>query len=244
MYELRLPIFAPIKRVSPSSTIYKEFVVNKRSRKVQTQWGEVQIKGSLLTQVHKDLLDLIVFCAKEKRMTEDNRLLLSFTTADVLKFYGDKGFSYKWFKAMFDEIMLTVINLKTNDSKGYAFHIISAMQYDDKKEFIGILLSKEYLEFYKNTFALDYDKEILNIVNMENSVIKTAIRFFLSHNTLNISFDNLLLAIGIKTDKSSRYYRMLRQEFNASKELLLNFGIKFKDNAFSYKGNDNVKFIN
>ncbi|TQR27388.1 hypothetical protein [Campylobacter sp. MIT 97-5078] len=241
--ELRLPIFAPIKRTSPSSAIYKDFLANKRTRSVQTKWGKVQIKGFLLTQAHKDLLDLIIFCAKYKKITNDNRLLVEFSTANVLKYYGDKGFNYKWFKSMLDEIMSAVIYLKTNDGIGYAFHIISTMKYNDKEEFLGIFLSSEYLKFYKDTFAINYNKETLNIVNVENSTIKTAIRFFISHNALNLSFDNLLLAIGVKANKGDRYYRAIKQEFNKNIHLLAEFNIVFKNDTFTYKGNDNVSFF-
>lgn len=241
--ELRLPIFAPINKTNPNSSIYMDFIHNKRSRKVQTQWGEVEVKGSLLTQVHKDLLDLMVFCAKNKKLTNDNRLLLEFSTADLLKLYGDKGFNYKWFKNLLDEIMLTVIHLKTKEGTSYAFHIISAMEYNDKKEFVGVLLSSEYLQFYKDTFAINYNKEIPRLIGLKNSVVKSIIRFFLSHNTLNISLENCFPAIGIKAEKNTRYYRKLKQELIQNAKLLSNFNIELKDECFIYKGNDNVKFF-
>lgn len=240
--EIRLPIFAPLKKVNPKSTIYNDFVKNKRTREVVTTWGRVKIKGYLLTQVHKDLLDLIILNADRKQWTADDRLLIEFSSYKVLKNYGDKGANYKWFRAMLDDIMGSVIYLETNNKKGYAFHIISAMHYDDNKEFIGILLSKEYLEFYKENFAINYNSEIIHIISIENSILKAIVRFFLSHNNLNIKLDDLLGAIGIKTDKKDRFYRHIKQTLKDSGEMLKKFNIDYKNNTFYYKGNTNVKF--
>ena len=240
--EIRLPLFAPLKKVNPKSAIYNDFVNNKRSRIVKTAWGEVKVKGFLLTQVHKDLLDLIILNADEKKITDDNRLLVQFSATKVLKNYGDKGYNYKWFRIMLDELMGSVVYLNTNDKKGYAFHIISAMKYDDNKEFVGVLLSSEYLQFYKENFAINYNKEISNIISIESSILKSIVRFFLSHNSLNIKVDDLLEAIGIKTDKKDRFYRHIKQILKENTEVLEKFSIDYKNNIFHYKGNANVKF--
>ena len=240
--EIRLPIFAPLTKINPKSVIYNDFIANKRTREVITSWGKVRVKGSLLTQTHKDLLDLIILNADKKRITSDNRLLIEFSTYKVLKTYGDKGRNYKWFRAMLDDIMGSVIYLETNNKKGYAFHIISAMQYDDNKEFIGVLLSSEYLEFYKENFAINYNNEVANIISIESSILKSIVRFFLSHSSLDIEIDNLFEAIGVKVDKKDRFYRHIRLVIEKNSETLAKFNIFFKDNIFSYKGNNNVKF--
>lgn len=243
--EIRLPIFAPIKKINPKSAIYDDFINNKRIRIIKTKWGEVKIKGFLLTQVHKDLLDLIVLNADSKNITDDNRLLIQFNVTKVLKNYGDKGCNYKWFKTMLDELMGSVIYLHSNNEKGYAFHIISAIKYDDKKEFVGVLLSSEYLQFYKDNFAINYNKEVLNIINIKGSILKSVVRFFLSHSAINIKVDDLFEAIGIKVDKKDRFYRHIKQILKENAEMLEKFNIKYKENIFIFKGNDNVSlFLN
>lgn len=241
--EIRLPIFAPIKKATPKSAIYDDFINNKRTRIVETAWGEVKVKGYLLTQVHKDLLDLIVLKADKKAITDDNRLLIQFSVARVLEGYGDKGYNYKWFRVMLDELMGSVIHLNTHNKKGYAFHIISAMKYDDKKEFVGILLSSEYLKFYKENFAIDYNKETLNIISIDSPILRSIVRFFLSHNNLNIKIDDLFEAIGIKTDKKDRFYRYIKRILKENAAMLESFNIKIQENTVIYKGNNNVKFF-
>ncbi|HEC1748927.1 TPA: hypothetical protein R1707_001669, partial [Campylobacter lari] len=97
----------------------------------------------------------------------------------------------------------------------------------------------------KKTLSINYNKEVENIVHIENSFIKSIIRFFISHNKINIEFDNLLTALGIDCNKTERNYRKLRKELETHIDCLNQFNIKydkFKE-TLKYNGNDNVKFI-
>ncbi|EIE4559095.1 hypothetical protein LDI20_001536 [Campylobacter lari] len=243
--EIRLPIFAPINKATGKSKIFIEFQKNRRTRQVTTQWGEVFIKGSLLTQVHKDILDLIVSSAKKIIETKDERLLIEFSISEVLKKYKDTGKNHKWFKNILEDIITTVVKIKDHNNVEYYFHIIGSMKYDEGNNFVGIILSKEYLQFYRKTLSINYNKEVENIVHIENSFIKSIIRFFISHNKINIEFDNLLTALGIDCNKTERNYRKLRKELETHIDCLNQFNIKydkFKE-TLKYNGNDNVKFI-
>ncbi|TNH37079.1 hypothetical protein FDW45_01920 [Campylobacter helveticus] len=243
--EIRLPIFAPIKKSTPSSTIYKDFVRNRRTRILKTQWGEVSIKGSLLTQVHKDILDLIVLFSSKMRLLEDKRLSISFSTSEILKNYGDIGHNYKWFKNILEELISAVIIIKDFNNTAYYFHIISAMLINEKGDFGGIILSKEYIEFYQKALAINYNKEIKNIVCIENSLIKSIVRFFLSHNEINITLDNLLLALGLQIQAKDRYFRKIKQELKQNVTLFAKFNIiySWEKCNFIYQGNSNVNFF-
>ncbi|EGK7562043.1 hypothetical protein IO476_001040 [Campylobacter coli] len=243
--EIRLPVFAPIKRFTPTSAIYKDFLKNKRTRSINTQWGNVTIKGSLLTQIHKDILDLIVLNNTKIQILKDQRISVDFSISTVLKSYGDAGFNYKWFKSILEDIMGAVVKIKLENSTEFYFHIISAMSYNEKGDFGGIILSKEYLDFYQKTIAINYNKEIQSIVLIENSLIKSIIRFFLSHNQINISLENLLIALGIEISSKDRYFRKVKQEIRENKDIFTNFKINFdiSKNTFEYKGNDSVNFL-
>lgn len=41
--EIRLPVFAPIKRYTPSSAIYKDFLKNKRTRTILIHSGGMSL---------------------------------------------------------------------------------------------------------------------------------------------------------------------------------------------------------
>ncbi|EPZ1799881.1 hypothetical protein ACXK18_000714 [Campylobacter upsaliensis] len=58
--ELRVPIFAPISQINKNSSIYKSFVENKNIRTIETKWGAIEIRNRILTQTHKDILDLFL----------------------------------------------------------------------------------------------------------------------------------------------------------------------------------------
>lgn len=243
--EIRLPIFAPIKKYTPSSTIYKEFISNRRTRTLKTQWGEVNIKGSLLTQVHKDILDLIVLFSSKIELLEDKRLNVSFSTSEILKNYGDKGHNYKWFKNILEELISAVIMIKDNNNTAFYFHIISSLLINEKGDFGGITLSREYIEFYQKSLAINYNKEIKNIVCIENSLIKSIVRFFLSHGEISIALDNVILALGLQMQKTDRYFRKIKQELRQNIALFAKFNITYNDEKcnFYYKGNTNVCFL-
>lgn len=243
--EIRLPVFAPIKRYTPSSAIYKDFLKNKRTRTINTQWGNVTIRGSLLTQIHKDILDLIILNNTKIQILKDQRISVDFCISNVLKSYGDAGFNYKWFKNILEDIIGAVIKIKLENQTEFYFHIISAMGYNEKNDFGGIILSKEYLDFYQKTIAINYNKEIQSIVLIENSLIKSIIRFFLSHNQINITLENLLIALGLEINTKDRYFRKIKQEIKESKNIFSNFKIKFNENknTFEYKGNNSVNFL-
>ncbi|HFP7631146.1 TPA: hypothetical protein ACHD2A_001905, partial [Campylobacter jejuni] len=101
--------------------------------------------------------------------------------------------------------------IKLENQTEFYFHIISAMGYNEKGDFGGIILSKEYLDFYQKTIAINYNKEIQSIVLIENSLVKSIIRFFLSHNQINITLENLLIALGLEINTKDRYFRKIKQ---------------------------------
>lgn len=245
--EIRLPIFAPIKRYTPSSAIYKNFTKNKMKKITTTQWGTIAIKGFLLTQIHKDILDLITICANKITPTDDKRLAVEFSINEVLRNYTGATSNHKWFKNLLEEIMSTTISVKFSDETIYYFHIISAMKYNEKGDFAGIYLSREYIEFYQKTLAVNYNKLIKDIVDIESSLIKSIIRFFLSHNEINIGLVGLLEALGMEVDVKSRYFRKIRQEIKDNTFLLEQFDIRFNSvrENFKFKGlvHDKLFFI-
>ena len=63
--ELRTGVFAPIEKISSKSKTYTQFIENQKKRFIETSWGKTVIKGNILTQTHRDLLDCLFAGAKE-----------------------------------------------------------------------------------------------------------------------------------------------------------------------------------
>lgn len=243
--EIRLPLFAPVKQVTHNSHIYENFINNKKTRKVKTQWGSVNVKNFILTQKHRDILDLIALYSKNIKRLEDGRIALSFSISKILKAYEDSGNNYVWFRSILEELMGAVIMIIDSKGKKYYFHIISAMKFDERGDFAGIILSNEYLAFYSDTLAINYNREIMKILSIQSSFIRALVRFFISHIQVNISFEDLLLALGVD-ESSDRYIRSLKKHVKDNAKILDYFGIKFDDYRlmFIYKQSKiDVKFV-
>ncbi len=244
IYELRLPIFAPVKKFSTNSMIYLDFIKNKHTRRIDNEWGNITIQNKLLTQVHKDILDTIVICAESTQMLEDNRLLVCFSIKRVLKKYGSNISNSTWFREVIEDIMGALIRLKNKNNQFFYFHIINSMYFDDNNHLGGIILSSEYLSFFQETLAVNYNTVIRKIIAIDSSLIKAIIRFFIAHNFIEITLPELLLVLDIQAPKGQRYYRKIRQEIVRQTELLRSFNINYFDDSelFEYKGSKRIKF--
>ena len=69
--ELRTGVFAPIEKISSKSKTYTQFIENQKKRFIETSWGKTVIKGNILTQTHRDLLDCLFAGAKEIKTAKD-----------------------------------------------------------------------------------------------------------------------------------------------------------------------------
>jgi len=74
--ELRTGIFAPIDKISANSKTYKDFISNNRKRTIETSWGKTIIKGNILTQTHRDLLDCIIVLMPANHVKSQTRFLI------------------------------------------------------------------------------------------------------------------------------------------------------------------------
>ena len=61
--ESRVPIFAPILRVSHNS--------KSREKRYETPWGWVELEGPVLTQEHRTILDMAMAMAVKKQVFQE-----------------------------------------------------------------------------------------------------------------------------------------------------------------------------
>ena len=125
--ELRTGIWAPVEKLSGNSLTYKKFLNEKRKRVIQTKWGEVIIKGNILTQTHRDLLDCIMANSSDIKELESGGMAFYFKLGNVLKEYSGADTANKnhnWLKQKLTEIQTTAIEFK-NEQGYYSFNILS-----------------------------------------------------------------------------------------------------------------------
>lgn len=245
--ELRTGIFAPIEKISTNSITYKNFIDNKRARSIETNWGEVIIKGNILTQTHRDLLDCILSVSDQPMPLNDGRVAYYFKIADVMKVYDSKSSNYEWIKQKLDEIQTTAIQFKQKDSKSYvSFNILDKSGFSENQDSFGIVFTKSYRDYIENNLTVDYRQELPKLLKVDSALLKAIVRFFWTHKHCNISILQLLQSIGYPIE-SERAIRTAKKEIKDNANYLeKEFGIFYnsKENLLYTQINTGINFIN
>ena len=228
--ELRTGIFAPIDKISANSKTYKDFIQNNRKRSIETSWGKTIIKGNILTQTHRDLLDCIIAGAKEIKELEGGGIAIYFSTTDVLKSYsGKQNTNTKWLKDKLDEIQNSSIEFKQeNTNDYYSFSIIDSHAYSTKHNSFGLILTPAYRKFFEEQLTINYKKELPKLLKVKSALLKAIIRFFWTHSVAStMDIVTLLKTIGFPVD-SIRMKQKAVKEIKDNTNLLLEYGIIFE----------------
>lgn len=229
--ELRTGIFAPIDKISANSKTYKDFLANQRKRYIETSWGKTVVKGNILTQTHRDLLDCILAGSKETKELEGGGVAVYFSTTDILKSYSGnkKNTNTKWLKDKLDEIQNSSIEFKRSDNDDYySFSIIDSHSYSTKHGSFGIVISPAYRKFFEEQLSINYKNELPKLLKIKSALLKAIVRFFWTHSTQsNMEIEQLLKTIGFPLE-SIRMKQKAVKDIKDNAELLLDYGIVFE----------------
>ena len=228
--ELRTGIFAPIDKISANSKTYKDFIANNRKRTIETSWGKTIVKGNILTQTHRDLMDCIIAGAKEIKELEGGGIAVYFSTTDILKSYSGKtNTNTKWLKDKLDEIQNSSIEFKqSNTDDYYSFSIIDSHAFSTNHNSFGLVLTPAYRKFFEEQLTINYKKELPKLLKVKSALLKAVIRFFWTHSvSSNMEIINLLQTIGFPLE-SIRMKQKAIKEIKDNAELLLDYGIVFE----------------
>ena len=228
--ELRTGIFAPIDKISANSKTYKDFIENNRKRTIETSWGKTIVKGNILTQTHRDLLDCILADAKEIKELEGGAIAVYFSTTQILKSYSGKvNTNTKWLKDKLDEIQNSSIEFKQNNSQDYySFSIIDSHAFSTKHNSFGLILTSAYRKFFEEQLTINYKKELPKLLKVKSALLRSIIRFFWSHSVgSNMDIENLLRTVGFPLE-SIRMRQKAIKEIKDNIELLADYGIVFE----------------
>lgn len=249
--ELRVPIFAPVQKLSGNSTTAKEFKKNGGIRTIATSWGKVEIRGrALLTQVHRDLLDCIYTHATEVKQANDNQVTILFSQTKILREYkSGKSSSWetqtKWLRTKIKEIRDITINYEDTRGNSFDFNLISNLDYSEEYNSYSITLDKRYLKFYERELSINYKQELPKLLKVESAAIKAVIRWFFTHkNESKYKIMTVLEALGFPVE-SPKSVQTIKREFKENIETFKSFGIDYdpSEEVFFYRGNPNVGFI-
>jgi len=204
--ELRTGIFAPFSKISGNSAIYKEFRDNGFKRVIETTWGVASIKGKLLTQIHRDILDaLFIKNTKIEQVmdtTGEYNFHVYFKKGEILQYIKKRAENNNWLSKMLDDIKESTIKIDTNKYTN-SFNIINEVIYSKEHEAYRIELSKSYCKYFINDLTLNYRTEFNKLIDINNGLIKAIIRFFWTQNKFQIGIIKLLNYIGYSNNKRS-----------------------------------------
>ena len=248
--ELRTGIFAPIDKISANSKTYKDFIANNRKRVIETSWGKTIVKGNILTQTHRDLLDCIIAGAKEIKELDGGAIAIYFSTTDILKSYSGKvNTNTKWLKDKLDEIQNSSIEFKQNKCNDYySFSIIDSHAYSTKHNSFGLILTPAYRKFFEEQLTINYKNELPKLLKVKSALLRAIIRFFWSHSAgSNMDIMKLLETVGFPIE-SIRMKQKAIKEIKDNIELLSNYGIVFEPKSkLIYRKNsfeNSITFLN
>jgi len=252
--ELRVPIYAPVKQLPPQSTAAKDFKKNNNVRIIETKWGQVEIRNRLLTQTHKDIMDLIFTYHKKIKRLDDGTIALYFSQSEISKVYnaGDASDSsvntsknLRWFRQKLDEITDCRIQYKDNSGNEIDFRVILKKAFSAKENLYGIVLDSNYVEFYEKGLSVNYSSKIPQLISVESPLVKSIIRFFFTHKAINLSLENILITVGFPLPASVRTMQTAKKTLREHIDVFKQFDIVYdaKKEIFYYKGTTEV-YIN
>ena len=250
--ELRVPIYAPVKQLPPQSAAAKDFKKNNNVRKIETKWGHVEIRNRLLTQTHKDIMDLIFTYNKKIKRLEDGTIALYFSQSEISKAYNspddeksNKSKNLKWFRQKLDEIADCRIQYRDNSGNEIDFRVILKKAFSSKENLYGIVLDSNYVEFYEKGLSVNYSSKIPELISVESPLVKSIIRFFFTHKAINLSLENILVTVGFPLPASVRTLQTAKKTLREHVEVFKQFDIVYdpKKEIFYYKGTTEV-YIN
>jgi len=252
--ELRVPIYAPVKQLPPQSSAAKDFKKNNNVRVIETKWGHVEIRNRLLTQTHKDIMDLIFTYNKKIKRLDDGTIALYFSQSEISKAYNysddnksttNTSKNLKWFRQKLDEIADCRIQYKDNKGNEIDFRVILKKAFSSKENLYGIVLDPNYVEFYEKGLSVNYSSKIPKLLSVESPLVKSIIRFFFTHKALNLSLKNILITVGFPLPASVRTMQTAKKTLREHIDVFKQFDIEYdsKNEIFYYKGTTEV-FIN
>jgi len=255
----RVPIFAPILRVSHNSS--------DRGGRFETPWGWVELSGPVLTQEHRTILDMAMAMAVKKQVfLETGGMGIWFDAWEVKKAIGPKhsgGEGHKRFIERIREMRRAELRVHSNRTgRTRESGIIDSHTYDEnhpdppgregiKTTWRGhclyeINLSSNFMQFFKEDLRVHYDPLVSEIAKIPDGTIRAIILFLITHkNTCRFKIRQVLEIIGALSEgQSDRMNREVMAKPKKFKTDLEKFGIFVEEETLRYERHPKVFFTN
>lgn len=228
--QCRVPIFWPTNKPPRSGNIPDLVVEN--------DWGKGTIKGCKLTQVHRDLLDVIFAYHQGIYRHEDGCFGFLVDLYEIQKRLQIEVHNHRWILNKLEDLMTTIFVTETDDwvITGVILrkHSYSKRDAGHTPEKFGVnrlyyvVFEAEFMKFFDLDMHVSYFQLVDKIINLKSPTCQALVRFCLSHRCLNMDLEELLTKIGVlRSDLDRpRKTRILQQVFLESDVLKEDFGIE------------------
>jgi hypothetical protein len=252
--EIKYNLYAPINKMTniaqqKHATEYivyedEEFIVKIRVLKERTtKNGEKRFVVTKLLQLHRDLLDIILFYGKPYKYNDLEGKIISLN--EIMEHYSDKSRNTNWVKEKVEELKNAKITIENKKRKRKVdFSIVRITMTDEITQKFIIIFEKLYLDFFEKSISINYKELVDEIVNLRYAVTKAAVRYLFTFKEQQINIDKLLRRIGVvgKEKNLEKYRDYLIEEIKEKKEFFKNkFGIEILKN--NKKSNYTIRYI-
>ena len=220
---------------------------------------KVQLKGYKLNQIHKDILDIVLYYGGKDfdGKLKDNSFVRTISLYKIKDYLGYKSSNnIKWIENKIDEMQQTLIEMSDRTENGikerWKFQIISTAKHSQKLNTYAVMIHPLYYEFFQSSMSMNYSHYLPNILNLKNGVTKASIRFLLTHKEkININIDKLLKKIGVsgsqrnlrkQREKLLEELQKISKDFNIELKKMSNDNRKKNDYNICYKRLKEIKF--
>ncbi len=200
--ENSMGIFLPHKRLDISK-VQETFYENNQTLTLQSElYDKVEIKGRLLCQTHKDILEVLL-TSKKIWLEETRNFRVDISAYKILQKLGKSSGNKKWLEQKLDELgeCRIKITFDNDEEETFNFNFIDAIGGRNKgdKQF-SIVFSSSYSHLIAKNEMLDYSSYVGDILSIDHSFTKAVIRYMLMHNgrQSRITIENLVEKLNLK----------------------------------------------
>ena len=236
LMELIFPIFLPVKNIH-KSTAQKIFNKNNGSLIISSVFGGVEIRGRLLAQNHKDILEALL-CQETSLVRRDDSISVNFGRYKFLKEIGRSTGNYLWLEEKIKQIRdfnFGLIFYRKDGTREVigGFGIIDTYRFESDGT-MSVKFTKEFADFYRQENLLHYGKYVPKIAKIKEPFLKGIVRYMLQSENWSILFSKIIENYQLKNlvarNEISSYRNLLRDESNR-KMLKDDFNIVVEDHG-------------
>lgn len=227
--QARAAIFSPTLRPTASTAT----VV------VETPWAKATISRVQLTQVHRDILD-VLFTHFDPHLRTDGSCAFVFHPHAVLKRLHETGNNVAWLRAKFRDLEGAGLRIETKDYTVETSIVRKHAWTTDGSQY-AVVLESEYMRFFARDLRVHTEGLTDKILALRFAPTKALVRFVLTHRAWNRSVSETIGQMGYTGGERNR--RMAAAKI-AGEAIALerDFGIVIADGSIRYKQHGRVWF--